>query len=54
MRRTLGPESAFERGFSITLTAGGDLVTAPEQVNPGDRLTTRVAGGRIETEVVRE
>ncbi len=52
--RTLGPESAFERGFSITLTAGGDLVTAPEQVNPGDRLTTRVAGGRIETEVVRE
>jgi len=30
------------------------LVTAPEQVNPGDRLTTRVAGGRIETEVVRE
>ncbi|MBJ06297.1 MAG: exodeoxyribonuclease VII large subunit [Verrucomicrobiaceae bacterium] len=49
--RTLGPESAFERGFSITLTAEGDLVTTPEQVTTGDRLATRVAGGRIESEV---
>ena len=52
--RTLGPESAFERGFSITLTAQGDLVTDPEQVKPGDRLTTRVAGGRIQSEVAGE
>lgn len=49
--KTLGPESAFERGFSITLTAGGELVTDPEQVKPGTRLQTRVAGGTIESEV---
>ena len=49
--RTLGPESAFERGFSITLTASGDLVTDPAQVGAGDRLATRVAGGTIESEV---
>ena len=49
--KTLGPELAFERGFSITLTAGGDLVTDPEQVGAGDRLVTRVSGGTIESEV---
>jgi exodeoxyribonuclease VII large subunit len=50
--KTLGPESAFERGFSITLTASGDLVTDPAQVGVGDRIATRVAGGTIESEVV--
>ena len=49
--KTLGPESAFGRGFSITLTASGDLVTDPAQVGAGDRLVTRMAGGTIESEV---
>ena len=52
MVRTLGPESAFERGFSITMTKKGALVTEPEQVETGDRLVTRVAGGTIESEVM--
>ena len=42
--RTLGPESAFERGFSITMSKSGTLVTDPEQVDNGDQLVTRVAG----------
>ena len=50
--RTLGPESAFERGFSITLTGSGDLVTDPSQAGKGERLVTRVAGGTIESDVV--
>ena len=50
--KTLGPESAFERGFSITLTTEGKLVTDPNQVKAGDGLTTRVAGGTIASEVV--
>ena len=50
--RTLGPESAFERGFSITMSKSGTLVTDPEQVDNGDQLVTRVAGGTIESEVV--
>lgn len=49
--KTLGPESAFERGFSITLTADGKLVTDPKQVKKGDRLETKLAGGSIESEV---
>lgn len=52
--KTLGPESAFERGFSITLTADGKLVTDPGQVKEGDRLATRVAGGMIASEVTAE
>ena len=51
--RTLGPESAFERGFSITMSKSGTLVTDPEQVDNGDQLVTRVAGGTIESEVVK-
>ncbi len=51
--KTLGPESAFERGFSITLTKDGKLVTDPKQVKPGDRLATRVAKGTIESEVTK-
>lgn len=52
--KTLGPESAFERGFSITLNAKGKLVTDPKQVKAGDRIATRVAGGTIESEVTKE
>jgi exodeoxyribonuclease VII large subunit len=52
--KTLGPESAFERGFSITLTGDGKLVTDPGQVRPGDQLVTRVAGGTIASEVTDE
>ena len=51
--RTLGPESAFERGFSITMSKSGTLVTDPEQVENGDQLVTRVAGGTIESEVLK-
>ena len=51
--RTLGPESAFERGFSITMSKSGTLVTDPEQVENGEELVTRVAGGTIESEVVK-
>lgn len=53
MVRTLGPESAFERGFSITMSKSGVLVTDPDQVENGDQLVTRVAGGTIESEVLK-
>jgi exodeoxyribonuclease VII large subunit len=43
--RALGPESAFQRGFSITLTADGKLVTSAAALKPGDRLRTKFADG---------
>jgi exodeoxyribonuclease VII large subunit len=45
--RTLGPESAFARGFSITMTETGQVVTDPASVQDGQLLETRMAGGTL-------
>ena len=41
----LAPERTLERGFSLTRDAEGRIVRQPDQVRPGDVVTTRVAGG---------
>ncbi len=43
--RTLGPESAFQRGFSISLTEDGKIVTSVESLKPGDVMRTKFADG---------
>lgn len=48
---TLSPLNVLKRGYSLTLTADGRLVRAPADVQPGDRLVTRVAGGEITSRV---
>ena len=50
--RTLGPESAFERGFSITTTAAGKLVRSVDDARRAGRLRTRFKDGVIDSEVV--
>lgn len=45
--RTLGPESAFGRGFSITLTANGKILRSAKMIQPGQKLTTRLSDGDI-------
>jgi len=45
------PVQALRRGYSITTTADGTLVRAPEQVQAGTPLVTRVAAGTIESTV---
>ncbi len=47
----LDPERLFARGWSITRTAGGDLVTNPGAVDVGAILHTTVVGGLIESVV---
>ena len=49
--RALGPESAFQRGFSITLTHDGKLVTSATTLKPGDRLRTKFADGETKSTV---
>lgn len=49
--KTLGPESAFERGFSITLTGEGQVVTDPAQVEEGQELRTKMLGGTLRSRV---
>lgn len=45
--RTLGPESAFDRGFSITLTDDGKILRSAKNTRPGQKLTTRLIDGDI-------
>ncbi|HXT22696.1 MAG TPA: exodeoxyribonuclease VII large subunit, partial [Thermoanaerobaculia bacterium] len=54
----LSPDRVLARGFSLTHTAGGELLRRPGQVTAGDCIVTRVAGGtlssRVETQVEQE
>ncbi|BCX46469.1 exodeoxy ribonuclease VII large subunit [Haloferula helveola] len=53
MLRALGPESAFERGFSITLDAEGRVVRSVDQVKKGGELRTKLRDGEVVSEVKR-
>ncbi len=49
--RALGPESAFQRGFSITLGADGKVLRSVKSLNPGDLLRTKFSDGEIASTV---
>ena len=42
-----GPESAFERGFSITLDARGKIIRSIKEVAPDDKIRTKLKDGEI-------
>ena len=45
--KALGPEAVLSRGYSVTLDESGNILTDPDAVRSGDRLTTKLAGGEI-------
>ena len=47
----LAPERTLERGYSITRDAAGRLLRRPDEVAAGDRIATRLAGGRLVSRV---
>lgn len=47
----LDPMRVLKRGYSVTRRADGRIVRAPAEVREGDRLTTRLAEGEIESVV---
>ena len=47
----LSPEGTLERGYSITLGAGGALVRNASAVAAGENLVTRFRDGRVESQV---
>ena len=51
--RTLGPESTFARGFSITQDAEGNIVRDAGAVNDGDVLETKLAVGKVTSTVTK-
>lgn len=51
MLRTLGPESAFKRGFSITLNADGKILRSAKSAKPGEEIRTKFIDGEITSNV---
>jgi len=47
--RSLGPQAVLARGYTMTLAPNGQALTRATQVRAGDRLTTRLADGTIES-----
>lgn len=47
----LAPERALSRGFTITRDGRGQVLRRPEQVAPGDAITTETAGGEVRSRV---
>ncbi len=50
--RALGPESAFLRGFSITLGADGKIIRSTDGLKSGDFIRTKFADGEITSTVL--
>ncbi len=48
----INPLAILERGYSITFRPDGRVIKAADQARPGDRITTRVARGTFESEVI--
>ena len=49
--RTLGPDSAFKRGFSITMTENGKIIRSSKEAKPGMRLRTKLIDGEISSTI---
>ena len=48
----LSPLKVLARGYSVTRTAAGRLVTRPPQVASGEEIRTTLEGGEIRSRVV--
>ena len=51
---SLNPEAVLERGYSLTRNARGEVVADAARVKEGERLTTTLARGWIESEVKKK
>ena len=48
----VGPRAVLRRGFSCTIRPDGSVVRLASDLTPGDRLTTHLASGSFESDVV--
>jgi exodeoxyribonuclease VII large subunit len=49
--RALSPLATLERGYAVVQREGGAVVRKPEEVDSGDALTVRLAGGSLDATV---
>ena len=52
MIRTLGPESAFKRGFSISMDLDGNILRSTKSAKPGQTMRTRLIDGELISEIL--
>lgn len=52
--RSMNPLAVLERGYSITSTANGEILARSDRVRIGERIFTRLAAGKLESEVVKK
>ena len=50
----LSPAATLQRGYAVVQRADGSLVREPGEVADDERLSVRVAGGRLPVRVARE
>lgn len=50
----LSPQRVLDRGFSYTLGPDGKVLRQPNQVNPGDVITTKLNQGEVKSRVENE
>lgn len=50
--RTLGPDSAFKRGFSITMTTDGKIIRSSKDAKSGMHLRTKLIDGEISSTIL--
>jgi exodeoxyribonuclease VII large subunit len=47
----ISPQQTLARGYSITTTLGGELVTSSSQLTKGDQIVTQLADGRLHSQL---
>ena len=45
------PNLLLKRGYSITLSPDGEIITDVSMIRPGERIVTRLQGGEVTSEV---
>jgi len=54
MLRALGPESAFQRGFSITMDQDGNVIRSLQSLEEGDAIRTKLLDGEVQSRVTKK
>jgi len=52
--RALGPESAFQRGFSVATASDGSVIRSASEARDAGEITTRFADGSVRSHVLPE
>jgi exodeoxyribonuclease VII large subunit len=51
---SLGHDAVLARGYSLTLTAGNEIIRDAAQVADGERIVTTLAKGKLESQVLKK